>query len=354
MAHQIDQSARKEGAIFVVRKPAWHGLGRVLQDAPTSRDAIREAGLDWTVEQQKVYTEGPEVVDDEGISRPQIEIPNLLANVRSDTRTILATVTQSYSIVQNVEAFDFLDSLVGLQDGVHYESAGSLDDGRRVWMLARLTGAQGEVVPGDNQLCYVLLSNSHDGTSAVRVQGTNVRVVCANTLGMAHQDKNRKAEFTSFSIRHVGKVEDRLQSARDAIGLVTDGFRAYIDKAKALAAVELKGNAGGKLGDDRAVDYLASLFPDLGDKTVTDRRQNAAREAVAQILTNYHEGAAQQIDHVRGTAWALVNSVTEYWQHQYKTNRDSERRFASTMMAGGKEFDRSMLAMERAEELLLV
>lgn len=120
MAHQIDTTVRSEGALFVVRTPAWHRLGRVLENAPTSRDAIREAGLDWTVEQQKVYTEGPEVVDEDGISRPQIAIPNMLANVRSDTRTVLATVSQAYSVVQNADAFDFLDSLVGLQDGVHY------------------------------------------------------------------------------------------------------------------------------------------------------------------------------------------------------------------------------------------
>lgn len=152
----------------------------------------------------------------------------------------------------------------------------------------------------------------------------------------------------------VGKMEDRLQSARDAIGLVTDGFRAYINKAKALAAVELRGNTGGKLDDERAVDYLASLFPDVADVNATDRRKNAAREAISQILRNYHEGKAQQIDHVRGTAWALVNSVTEYWQHQYKPNRDAENRFASAMIAGGREYDRSMQAMKSAEELLLV
>ncbi len=108
-------------AMFSVRETPWHGLGRIIMDAPASREALELAGLDWQVESRNIY------------SGTGAMIPGYRANVRS---TDMGVVSDRYRIVQNKEAFQFTDDLLG--EGVTYETAGSLQGGKKVWMLARL------------------------------------------------------------------------------------------------------------------------------------------------------------------------------------------------------------------------
>ena len=109
--------------MFYVREKPWHGLGTRVEEAPTSENALILAGLNWTVEQENVYTDFGEI------------IPGYRANIRSTDRRVLGVVTDRYKVVQNAEAFAFTDELLG--KGVRYETAGSLQDGRKVWLLAR-------------------------------------------------------------------------------------------------------------------------------------------------------------------------------------------------------------------------
>ena len=147
--------------MFSVRETPWHGLGTIVNDAPTSENALRISGLDWKVVQDDVFTDRGE------------RILGYKANIRDTDRKILGVVSDRYKVVQNTDAFSFTDELLG--QGVKYETAGSLQDGRRVWLLARMPK---KYVNGNEEICpYLVFSNSHDGTGAVKVAITPVRVV---------------------------------------------------------------------------------------------------------------------------------------------------------------------------------
>lgn len=155
--------------MFSVRETPWHGLGRIIMDAPASREALELAGLDWQVESRNIY------------SGTGAMIPGYRANVRSTDDAVLGVVSDRYRIVQNEEAFQFTDDLLG--EGVTYETAGSLQGGKKVWMLARLPRKY--LIAGDQVVPYLVIFNSHDGSSGVKVAMTPIRVVCQNTLNLA-------------------------------------------------------------------------------------------------------------------------------------------------------------------------
>ena len=152
--------------MFSVRTAPWHGLGEVIADAPTSEEAIRLAGLDWNVYQRVLVT-------DSGLL-----IPGFKANIRDTDDKVLGVVTDRYKVVQNREAFQFTEELLG--KGVRYETAGSLQDGKKTWILAKLPSEY--IVNEDQILPYLVFFNSHDGSGSVRCAITPIRVVCQNTL----------------------------------------------------------------------------------------------------------------------------------------------------------------------------
>ena len=183
--------------MFSVRETPWHGLGRIVMDAPASREALELAGLDWQVESRNIY------------SGTGAMIPGYRANVRSTDEAVLGVVSDRYRIVQNEEAFQFTDDLLG--EGVTYETAGSLQGGKKVWMLAKLP--EKYIIAGDEVTPYLVFFNSHDGSSGVKVAMTPVRVVCQNTLNLALGTAKR-----IWTARHTENVLLRVQDARETLG----------------------------------------------------------------------------------------------------------------------------------------
>ncbi len=176
MSHELDISTG-QAAVFVTGEPAWHKLGMVVANAVTSAQAIELARLNWEVEQWELKAFDREL-------GKEAYVQGKYANVRKDTGRVLGVVSEHYRIFQNRECFDFMDSLVADRLAM-FESAGALKDGRVVWMLARIpaeyrAGADDVVQP------YILLTNSHDGSKALRIFPTTIRVVCQNTLRRCH------------------------------------------------------------------------------------------------------------------------------------------------------------------------
>lgn len=183
--------------MFSVREIPWHGLGTVVADAPSSEDALKLAGLDWEVVQSSIYTS-------RGI------LNGYKTNIRAIDGKVLGVVTDKYKIIQNKEAFAFTDELLGR--GVKYETAGALQGGKKVWILARLPE---EYILAEEKICaYLVFSNTHDGSGAVKVAITPVRVVCNNTLNLALNTARR-----SFSMIHKGDFANKVQEARDTLAL---------------------------------------------------------------------------------------------------------------------------------------
>lgn len=156
-------------SMFYVRQAPWHGLGKQVEQALSSEEALKEAGLDWTVVQRPIQTNN------------QMEIPGYKANIRDTDNRVLGVVTDRYKIVQNHEAFAFTDELLG--EGVRYETAGSIQNGKKVWLLARLP--ENYIISGESISPYLVFSNSHDGSGSIKVAMTPIRVVCQNTLNLA-------------------------------------------------------------------------------------------------------------------------------------------------------------------------
>ncbi len=141
MAHNINYNEKKQQhSFFSVKEKAWHGLGQIVSDYPTSKEALTFAGLEYTVEKRKLFTfdsanqNGNPEAD---IIIPEIEVPNYFATVRTDTEQVLGVVGRDYQIVQNVEVFSFFDAIVG-GDGIQYETAGALGNGERIFITAKL------------------------------------------------------------------------------------------------------------------------------------------------------------------------------------------------------------------------
>lgn len=147
--------------MFSVREKPWHGLGTVVAEALSSKEALLAAGLNWNVEQEPIYTEAKEPIE------------GYRVNIRDTDRKVLGVVSDRYKVIQNSEAFAFTDELLG--EGVGYETAGALQEGRKVWLLARMPHEY--IITGERITPYLLFSNTHDGTGAVKVALTPIRVV---------------------------------------------------------------------------------------------------------------------------------------------------------------------------------
>lgn len=278
-----------------VREVPWHGLGTRVEEAMTSSEAMKAAGLDWNVVANPIFTESG------------IQIPGYVANTRDIDNRILGVVTDKYKIVQNSDAFAFTDNLIG--DDCRYETAGSLKNGKTIWLLARLPRTK---ILGDDVDQYLCFSNTHDGTGSVKVFVTPVRVVCNNTLNIALDGAKR-----FWSCKHMGKMEDKLAEATHTLQLAN----RYMDELK-LEADKL---ANTTLTDERLHQMLSELFPITED--ATDRHKANMQKARNEFMTCYYMPDIRQFNK---TAWGAVNAAADMAAHvqpQRNTQTYQERNF---------------------------
>ena len=277
--------------MMYTRETPFHGLGTRVEEAPNSREALHLAGLDWTVDSRPVYDE---------LIR---EIPGYKANVRSSDNKTLGIVTNRYKIVQNTEAFEFTDNLIG--GNVHYETAGSLNGGKRIWLLAKLPT---HIILGDDVDPYLCFTNSHDGTGSIRACMTPVRVVCNNTLNLAFRTTKRQ-----WSTKHVGDIEAKMAEARSVLQFADEYMEAMGFHAEKLAKTKVS------LADLNAV--LDEMFPTKEDDSECKKR-NAAK-AKEEIMVCYY---APDLENFRGTAWGAVNAISDFATHnQPRRNTENYR-----------------------------
>ena len=286
MSHDIDTTTGN-AAVFVTGTPAWHGLGTVIDQAATSREAIKLAHLDWSVEQWPIQAT-------EQDTTRVVEAPDRVANVRTDTHAVLGVVSRQYHVFQNAEAFDFMDAIVGDKLAM-FETAGALNDGKRVWMLARIP-KEYRAGPDDPIKPYVLLVNSHDGSTALRMIPTTVRVVCQNTLNLALGKSSRDEGIT---ILHRASLDERVREARDRLSLIAARFDAFDQELHDMIARDMSTR--------ELHDYFDGLVPAPSDEA--SERQKANRERVLHQLHANFEDPTNTLPGVRGTAWAAYNAA---------------------------------------------
>jgi phage/plasmid-like protein (TIGR03299 family) len=213
---------------------------------------------------------------------------------------VLGVVGKEYTPLQNEEAFAFFDPIVGEKDAAIYHTAGILGNGERVWILAKLPS---EIRVGGDDIVhkYLLLSNSHDGTSSVQVKFTPIRVVCENTLMMALE------RGPTVRVTHTRHVRERLEQAQRLLGIINSRFTEIEKQFKAMAAVEVDKN--------RLAEYLGRVFPDPLDSENRKARQRVEHDR-SWAAYFFENGKGNQQKGVPGTLWAAYNGVTEYIDHR--------------------------------------
>lgn len=317
MAHEIYIQDGRASMMYVGEVP-WHGLGIRLDRPATSAEAIKAANLDWEVEKKLLIAVGGTVMQPTG----------KYAVVRKDLwgRTdcpIFGFVGEEYTPLQNREAFAFFDSIVGERAAI-YHTAGALGQGERVWILAKLPDAI-KVAGTDITDKYLLLSNSHDGNSAVQIKFTPIRVVCNNTLTLALREGP-----PALRVFHTKDVHKRLEQAKYTLGLIQRGYEEIEEAFQNMARVEM--------GEDRLHAYLQQVFPNPRDRQDRDGALKAKehRDWAKYFFTN---GKGNDKPGVQGTLWAAYNGITEYVDHcrKRKSPQSDDRRLNSIWFGEGAQ-----------------
>ena len=304
--------------MFYTREKPWHGLGTMVMEALNSAEALRLAGLDWKVNQKSILT-------NEGVL-----IQGFKANVRDSDNQVLGVVTDRYKVVQNEEAFAFTDALLG--EGVTYETAGSLQNGRRVWVLARLP--QKYFISEDEIAPYLVFMNTHDATGAIKVAITPIRVVCQNTLNFALATAKR-----SWAANHTGDFSGKLEDARNTL-LFADLYMKELGEA-----IEHLNQI--KLADYQVMKYIDALFP-LYENPTELQKKNLSRMK-EDLKMRYFE--APDLENRDKNAYRFVNAVSDFATHAKplrETSSYKENLFARTV-EGNAMIDRAYNLVKEAE-----
>lgn len=268
--------------MFSVRKVPWHRIGTVVQDAPTAKEAIRLAGLDWTVSKQSLICSGKPVKGRYGL-------------VRETDNECLGICGDWYNIVQNSNAFDFLENLVG--EELHYETAGSIFGGKRVFITTKFR-EQWRIADDDIDL-YLLISNGHTGADSLKVAVTPVRVVCNNTL----QAGLGRAK-SLWSMVHSDNLSENLEEARRTLELTEVYMQNFVELGNRAAET--------MVSSDRFEKLLKVIFP-TPSKECKTKRGWTMRENRMDLFWDCYK--SEDIRPYTGTAWGIMNAVADYESH---------------------------------------
>jgi phage/plasmid-like protein (TIGR03299 family) len=321
MAHELEMVSGKASMFFVGETP-WHGLGTKIEHNLTSEEAIVAAGLDWEVGLKDLYTRREDGNVDEQVDHR--------ATYRLKDNKILGVVGPTWKPLQNKDAFGFFDAFVAAGQAT-YNTAGALRGGRRVWILAKLGGEL--VISGDDIVeKYLLLSNSHDGSLAIRVGFTPVRVVCANTLAAAHSAN----QSSLIKITHHGNAKNALDSIADVMNVVNRKFEATAEQYRMLAAkgcseADLKKYVNLVFAEKRVKDAIAAAALDEKELTAEDLRSNV----YPKVLDLFETGRGTELPGVKGTLWGAYNAINEYITHERGGDGANEKRLDSTWFGQG-------------------
>lgn len=287
--------------MFYVREAPWHGLGVRVESALNSEDALVMSGLNWNVIQKPIMTASGNL------------ITGYRANIRDSDNRVLGVVTDRYRVVQNSEAFAFTDALLG--EGVKYETAGSLQDGKKIWILAKLPDKY--IIEGEQIDPYLVFSSSHDGSGSIKVAMTPIRVVCQNTLNLAMSTARR-----SWSTIHIGDLAAKMDEAHNTLLLA--------EKYMGRLGMEFSRLNKIKLSDQKVLEYIDLLLP-MDEQPTEIHRKNITRIR-EDMKARYFD--APDLKHVGKNAYRFINAVSDFATHAKplrNTANYQENMFAKTI-----------------------
>ena len=331
---------------YTVNGAPW-ALGKDVSDCKSSAEVMHKAGLDFIVDKCELVARMPfgikrnnivndiagDFVKDGYIYR---ELVGSYATYRADTSQPLGLVKAKYEVVQNIDAFKFFDDAIG-EGMARWDKAGILDDGRKIYLSARLPV---ETRVGDDLIDnYLVFSNSHDGTSSVNIMFTPIRVICTNMLNSA-----LKSADAYIRIRHTESAKQKLQRGAEILRIACKHADTVQDYYNSLLKV--------KMSDREVMEYLANLqltakeqdlllnydkengykkliLKDYRTMEVTGVSQRKAN-MIASLFEYYCDGIGQK--HIAGTAWGAYNAVTGFYCNV--ANLEGEKRVESLLYGG--------------------
>lgn len=330
MAHNINfNESTGRYSFFSVQQKAWHNLGQIVEDYPTSSEAIKHAGLDYEVIKTPLYTKGSGIIETANgieIGSNELHVPNYFANIRTDNNAVLGVVGRDYHIVQNREAFNFFDAIVGGGEGILYETAGALGQGERIFITAKLPDYI-RVGNGDDVTeKYIFLTTSHDGSGSITAAFTPIRIVCQNTLNASLRSMSNVVR-----IKHTSGAKQHLENAHKLMGLAD------------TLSIQLEGifNEWAKVKvTDQEVKKLIQLAL-CPNKETLDLLKKGAEDEVSTVFKNVVQDAfayamtsdTQQMNTTKGTLFGAYNAVTGYYQN-VRSYKDDEAKLQSIVMGG--------------------
>jgi len=308
MAHGfIDKGKR---TTFATRKElAWHKLGKVV-NAMTSKEAIVLGGLDFEVGLAPVYAQLPEVSKEETKNFNSLIINGIIGErsfyqsrllssnqitYRKDINHVFGVVGSRYEPIQNIEAFEFFDSIIG-EGHAEYETVGALGNGEKVFLTAKIPSKM--LIGKEHIDKYLVLTMAHDGTGSIQILFTPIRVVCNNTLSAAINFSNNKV-----SIRHTKNARNRIEDAKKVLGIIQNNSIGLEEIFNRMTKVKLHEEDIGEI-----VIEAFGFQPDEEGKFST-RAKNKFKD-----IMDYHESGVGQED-IKGTAWGAYNAITGYQQN---------------------------------------
>ncbi|RZT04575.1 phage/plasmid-like protein TIGR03299 [Duganella sp. CF402] len=303
MAHLLEKMA------YVGDVP-WHGIGNQLSANQPIEVWAEQAGMNWCIRESPVSF----MTSDADSVGTFASFPENKVLFRSDTKTPLSVVSQRFQVVQPSEILEFYRDLTEVS-GFKLETAGVLKGGRKIWALAR-TGQSSTLKGNDVSNAYVLLATACDGTLATTAQFTSIRVVCNNTLAVA-----LGASSGAVKVRHNTAFD--AQSVKRQLGISVSTWNTFMYHMKGLSERKVKSH--------EAMNYLARVFSDE-TKAGSD---NASDRTMAKVMTLFDgHGRGAELASSKGTAFGLLNSVTEFIDHDRRA-RSTDHRLESAWFGQG-------------------
>jgi phage/plasmid-like protein (TIGR03299 family) len=289
MAHEIDESTGRP-AFFTLREPAWHGLGTVIKEPITCREAIELAGLNYEVTLQPIVTTEGDTISTHFATR------------REDTKGILGVVGARYTPLQNADAFGPFEELVD-QKLIQIETAGALRNGSRMFLTCRATGIDGNIA-GDQIQGYFLLANGHDGSLCLHMGFTPVRVVCSNTLAMARSH----TASSLVRLKHTKSIKAVTEELVKRVDWVRNEFVLTQELYSYLASKRIVHHA-----DLRKFIVEALDLSEDGPKT----------DGIVSDVLILGQSETNQTKATKNTWWGAYNAVAEYLTHESGSNDEN-------------------------------
>lgn len=330
MAHNINFNEKTgKYSFFSVQQKAWHGLGQIVDQHPTSGEAIQYAGLDYEVIKSPLFTKGAGIIETANgmeIDSCELKVRDYFANVRADNNAVLGVVGKDYHIVQNRDAFNFFDAIVGDGDGILYETAGALGNGERIFITAKLPDYIRVGNDDDVTEKYIFLTNSHDGSGSITAAFTPIRIVCQNTL-----NASLRSMTNVVRIKHTSGAKQRIENAHKIIGLANKLSEQLEGIFNQWANVRVT---------DREVKKLIQLAL-CPNKETLDLIKKGEEDEISTVFKNTVEDAfayamisdTQQMNTTKGTLFGAYNAVTGYYQN-VRTYKDDEAKLQSIVLGG--------------------